>query len=161
MAIKEILTKITTETAKKAIELAKFGLSLLQIEKLLSLSEGTIERYAKKSAAFKRDSEIAELRVQIAIEEAFIKRAMGYEVTEKQLIRVPSEEGTDEDNTILKEVRIVTKTVHPDLAAILAWLTNRDGARWTKNPAAADNKGSYEDFLKKNKTAEDEMKVNS
>lgn len=162
MALKEIITKITTETTKKAINLARFGLSFLQIERLLALAEGCLEKYAKRSPAFTREVEIAELSVLIEVEQAFLKRALGYETTEVHTIHIPIDaENPDEKNTKFKEIRRVKKSVPPDLAAIQLWLTNRNSARWNKNPVSSVNTESYEDFLKKNLKAYEEIRANS
>ena len=161
MALKEIITKITAETTKQVLNLARFGLSFFQMEKMLALTEGCLEKYAKRSPAFTREIEIAELRVLVEVEQAFLKRALGYETTEVQRIYIPAEEGADEENVVFKEIRYVKKIVPPDLASIQLWLTNRNSARWNKNPVTTENKESYEDYLKKNLKAHEEIRANS
>jgi len=69
--------------------------------------------------AMRADRELVDIRV----ENALLKRALGYayeEVTRE----------ADPDSGALEVVRVVTRQEHPDVAAIMKWLHNRRPDRW-------------------------------
>lgn len=155
MPKKNIKTKVTDKIIQKAIELAIYGLSYSETDKVLALDDGTLEKYAKCSPDFKRTIENAELLATIEVERSLLKRANGYETTEEHKIYVPNKtviEG-EEPVMVLKEIKYVKKMFPPDGSACLIWLYNRRSKRWSKNPDSSSNV-SIEDFLReKDQTA--------
>lgn len=106
---------------------ARNGLTDEQISKNLGIAYSTFREYVKKysalSAALKKGKEI----VDIEVENALLKRALGYKYDEvtKELIE-NQETGTSE----LKVTKVVTKEVIPDTTAQIFWLKNRKPEEW-------------------------------
>ncbi|MCC6865754.1 MAG: hypothetical protein IT280_06290 [Ignavibacteria bacterium] len=170
MKTKTTVNKISQSNLEQCIKYAECGITFKQIENLLGLSAGTLKSYAVKYPEYKRAFENAELIVQAKIEQALIKRALGYETSEIHIIYTKSSGSTNEnqddeeiqifeDGLIkpeelgmkVKEIRKVYKIVPPDNSAILSYLINRNSKRWSKNPAPESGK-SIEDMLEDRKT---------
>jgi len=136
LAKKENKSRITENITQNALELARYGLSFEEMDKVLNSAPGSIEKYAKRSANFCRLMETAELNAVIEAERALFKRAVGYEVTEEYRTYIPahSDDTNPEPETKLKELKLVKKNVPPDASALLIFLYNRRGKRWSKNP---------------------------
>lgn len=106
---------------------ARNGLTDEQISKNLGIAYSTFREYVKKysalSAALKKGKEI----VDIEVENALLKRALGYKYDEvtKELIE-DKETGIAE----LKVTKVVTKEVVPDTTAQIFWLKNRKPEEW-------------------------------
>lgn len=106
---------------------ARNGLTIEQIAKNLGISKVTFYKYISEhtelSERLKKGKEV----VDIEVENALLKRALGYKVDEitKELI-------TDEETGIseLKVTKIVTKEVAPDTTAQIFWLKNRKPEEW-------------------------------
>ncbi|MGC5814322.1 transposase [Clostridium perfringens] len=106
---------------------ARNGLTDEQISKNLGIAVSTLNEYKNKypefSESLKRGKEI----VDVEVENALIKRALGYKYDEvtKELIE-DKETGISE----LKVTKIVTKEVIPDTTAQIFWLKNRKPEEW-------------------------------
>lgn len=106
---------------------ARNGLTIEQIAKNLGISKVTFYKYISEhtelSERLKKGKEV----VDIEVENALLKRALGYKVDEitKELI-------TDEETGIseLKVTKVVTKEVAPDTTAQIFWLKNRKPEEW-------------------------------
>ena len=117
---------------------AREGLTEVQIAKNLGIGYTTLKEYKKKypafSAALKKGKEV----IDFEVENALLKRALGYEyteVTEERVIR------KDEHGKVLTDIHgfptydmVVTKTVKkevaPDTTAQIFWLKNRKPKEW-------------------------------
>lgn len=99
---------------------ARDGLTDEQIAKNLDITPSTLyewkRRYSEISEALKKGKEV----VDIEVENALLKRALGYSYEEKKV--EVSEEGTKVTKTI--------KEVVPDTTAQIFWLKNRRPDRW-------------------------------
>lgn len=106
---------------------ARNGLTDEQIAHNLGISIQTFYNYKTKHIEFfeslKRGKEI----VDIEVENALLKRALGYEYNEvtKELI-INKKTGKEE----LKVTKVVTKEVVPDTTAQIFWLKNRKPDEW-------------------------------
>ncbi len=106
---------------------ARNGLTIEQIAKNLGISKVTFYKYISEhtelSERLKKGKEV----VDIEVENALLKRALGYKVDEvtKELIE-DEETGISE----LKVTKIVTKEVAPDTTAQIFWLKNRKPEEW-------------------------------
>ncbi|WP_338912767.1 transposase [Clostridium perfringens] len=106
---------------------ARNGLTIEQIAKNLGISKVTFYKYISEhtelSERLKKGKEV----VDIEVENALLKRALGYKFDEitKELI-------TDEETGIseLKVTKVVTKEVAPDTTAQIFWLKNRKPEEW-------------------------------
>lgn len=101
---------------------ARDGLSDKQIAHNIGITQTTLyewqKRFPELSEALKKGKEVVDREV----ENALLKRAMGYEYDE-----ITQEPVTDKD-TGITEVRVtkrVTKQVAPDVTAQIFWLKNR------------------------------------
>ena len=63
--------------------------------------------------------------VNVKVDNALLKRALGYEY-EETTKTMSIEQGTP----VVKEVKVVTKQVIPDVGAQAFWLKNRDPRNW-------------------------------
>lgn len=72
-------------------------------------------------------------RGSAAVEQACLKRATGYEVTETKREYRVNEEGELELTKATEQV----KHIPGDLKAVEFWLTNREPERWSKSPSEA------------------------
>ncbi|HAT4103707.1 TPA: transposase [Clostridium perfringens] len=106
---------------------ARNGLTIEQIAKNLGISKVTFYKYISEhtelSERLKKGKEV----VDIEVENALLKRALGYKVDEvtKELIE-DEETGISE----LKVTKVVTKEVVPDTTAQIFWLKNRKPEEW-------------------------------
>ncbi len=146
MPKKNIKTKVTDKIIQKAIELAIYGLSYSETDKVLALDDGTLEKYAKCSPDFKRTIENAELLATIEVERSLLRRANGYETIEEHKSFVPEKTAKEgiEPGMVLKEIKYVKKMIPPDGSACLIWLYNRRGERWSKNPDSSNEPNNAE-----------------
>lgn len=92
-----------------------------EIAKRLGISYSTFKEYKKEfsvfSAALKETKEIVDAQV----ENALLKRALGYEYKEVTKKVVDGE---------LKVTKVITKQVVPDTTAQIFWLKNREPSKW-------------------------------
>lgn len=110
---------------------ARDGLTDEQIAGNMGITRSTLyawkDKYSDISDALKSGKEI----VDRAVENALLKRALGYRYDE-----VTREPGTIEDKEtgelkqVLVETKRVTKEVQPDVTAQIFWLKNRKPEHW-------------------------------
>lgn len=102
---------------------ARNGLTDEQIAKNLGISKDTFYKYKKEytdfSDSLKRGKEV----VDIEVENALLKRALGYKYDEVTKER-------NEDTGELEITKVVTKEVQPDATAQIFWLKNRKPGEW-------------------------------
>ena len=111
---------ITPEGLLKLEAWARDGLTDEQIAKNVGISRETLYQWKNKytdiSDALKKGKEV----VDIQVENALLKRALGYSYTETKV-----ENGPDG-----KKVTKTVKEVLPDTTAQIFWLKNRRGNKW-------------------------------
>lgn len=110
---------------------ARDGLTDEQIADNIGISRSTLnswkDKYSDISDTLKRGKEVVDRQV----ENALLKRALGYEYTETTREYIPE---LDE----MKTTKKVTKQVAPDTTAQIFWLKNRKPDKWR-------DKQEYED----------------
>ncbi|WP_239733865.1 helix-turn-helix domain-containing protein [Mammaliicoccus sp. M-M49] len=118
---------ITVEGLTKIQGWARDGLTDEQIAHNIGCSRSTlyvwIKKYTDISDALKRGKEVIDRQV----ENALLKRALGYETVETTKERV-FDEFTGEYKKV--ETKEVTKFVAPDVTAQIFWLKNRKPSEW-------------------------------
>lgn len=134
-------SKYETHVEPRLIEIegwARDGLIDEQIAKNLGVAYSTFREYKKKfpalSAALKKGKEVVDREV----ENALLKRALGYEyeeVTQERVLKkdVKGKPMTDSDGFPVYEMvqtKKVTKEVIPDTTAQIFWLKNRKPEQW-------------------------------
>ena len=104
---------------------ARDGLTDEQIAKNIGISTGTLYEWKKKysefSEALKRGKEVVDREV----ENALLKRALGYEYEEVKQIIEKDAKGRDR-----KRIEKTIKHVVPDTTAQIFWLKNRKPHEW-------------------------------
>lgn len=122
---------LTKDSLLKLEAWARDGLSDTQIAKNIGIS--TVTLYAWKNSypsfanALKKGKEV----VDIEVENALLKRALGYsyvEVTKERVKETDPETG--EQILVLRVTKEVTKEVLPDVGAQIFWLKNRKSQSW-------------------------------
>lgn len=111
---------------------ARNGLTDEQIAANIGITRSTLYEWRKKysdiSNALKKGKEV----VDIQVENALFKRALGYsytETTKERVIEYDTETG-EEIGSSMKVVKEVTKEVAGDVTAQIFWLKNRKPEAW-------------------------------
>lgn len=106
---------------------ARDGLTDEQIASNMGISTATLYNWKSKHVeileALKRGKEV----VDIQVENALLKRALGYEYTEE----------TVEIGPTGKRIKQTVKQVVPDTTAQIFWLKNRQPEKWRDKPLEA------------------------
>jgi hypothetical protein len=100
---------------------AREGLTDQQIMKRLGVSNGTFYKYVEQYPEFKEALKRGKAPVDIQVENSLLKRALGYEYTEKHVTK---------RNGKKIEEKEVTKEVVAETGAIAFWLKNRRPDLW-------------------------------
>ena len=118
---------------------ARNGLVEGQIARNLGIAESTLNVYKNNHPelveALARGKEVVDLEV----ENALLKRAKGYTYDE-----VTREERLTKDGGIVTLTKTVRRDVPPDPTSMMFWLANRQKARWSYKPQAAEEAGEGE-----------------
>lgn len=102
---------------------ARNGLTDEQIAKNLGIAVSTLNDYKNKYPEFMESLKRGKEVIDIEVENALLKRALGYKYDE-----VTKE--IDETTGKLQISKIVTKEVIPDTTAQIFWLKNRKPGEW-------------------------------
>lgn len=129
---------ITEEGLLKIEGWARDGLTDEQISHNIGIHPSTLYEWQKKypeiSEALKRGKEVIDRQV----ENALLKRALGYEYEEVKQIIEKDEKGKDR-----KRIEKTVKQVIPDTTAQIFWLKNRKPHEW-RDRHDIEHKGSLE-----------------
>ena len=101
---------------------ARDGLNDVQIAEKLGIVMSTYYKYQQQHKEFKEALRRGKGPVDTRVENALLKRALGYEATERQV-------DTDGDGNVIRQ-RVVHKEMAPDVTAEKFWLANRRPAVW-------------------------------
>lgn len=109
---------------------ARNGLTDEQIAKNLGIAVGTLYEWKKRHPEFREAIKKGKEVVDVEVENALLKRALGYRFEEvtRELLAVTHEDGTTEQKLVV--TKIVTKEVQPDVTAQIFWLKNRKPREW-------------------------------
>ena len=128
----------------------------------VGVSRTTLWKWAKKEPAIKKALEISREIVDYKVENALLKRALGYKTVEtKTIIGKQDREGN-------RPVRIekIERELAPDVTACLAWLNNRAPDKWRRNRDNIvemndeDNNVTINIIKKENSKEEGKKKIN-
>ena len=126
---------LTPEGLLKIEGWARDGLTDEQIAKNIGISRSTLnvwkDRYSDISDALKKGKDVIDRQV----ENALLKRALGYEYTETTREAVQDPNSGEVKMQVTKKV---TKQVAPDTTAQIFWLKNRKPDKWRDKPAYED-----------------------
>lgn len=110
---------MTLSVARKIFFLCGYGLTDAQIAQVLGISEAVINK-AKEQSEFMESVARIKGEIDLKVQNALYKRALGMTVTERKV-------GTDRgEQTNL----VIQKELPPDVGACQLWLHNRDRTNW-------------------------------
>lgn len=108
---------------------ARQGLTDEQISKNMSISYSTFREWKKKYSALSAALKKGKTPVDFEVENALLKRAMGFEYEETETII------EEIDGKQRKRIKKIKKVALPETSAIIFWLKNRMPEQWRKfNP---------------------------
>lgn len=108
---------------------ARDGLTDEQIASNIGIAPGTLYEWMKKFPEIREAIKKGKRPVDIEVENALLKRALGYEYEEvKTLIE-------EVDGKKKKKIEKTVKHVPADVSAIIFWLRNRKGLIWRNRDA--------------------------
>ena len=115
---------------------ARDGLTDEQLAHNMGISLATLYNWKRDHVeildSLKKGKEV----VDIEVENALLKRAMGYRYKESTKELVADEESGEK---VLKTTKIVEKEVAPDTTAQIFWLKNRKPEQWRDKPTEDDS----------------------
>lgn len=131
---------------------ARQGLTDEQISKNMSVSYSTFREWKKKYSALSAALKKGKTPVDFEVENALLKRAMGFEYEETETII------EEIDGKQRKRIKKIKKVALPETSAIIFWLKNRMPEQWRKfNPVVeAKIKAETQALLKDTEVAPSE-----
>ena len=134
---------------------ARQGLTDEQISKNMSISYSTFREWKKKYSALSAALKKGKTPVDFEVENALLKRAMGFEYEETETII------EEIDGKQRKRIKKIKKVALPETSAIIFWLKNRMPEQWRKfNPVVeAKIKAETQALLKDTEVAPSESIV--
>ena len=126
---------ITPEGLLKIEGWAKDGLTDEQIAKNIGIGTTTLYRWKEEFEEIRESLKKGKEVVDREVENALLKRALGYEYTEtiREAVKDP-DSGTIE----MRVTKEVTKQIIPDTTAQIFWLKNRKPDKWRDKPMYED-----------------------
>lgn len=121
---------------------ARDGLIDSQIAHNMGIAYSTFREWCGKFPALSAALKKGKAPVDLEVENALLKRALGYDYEE-----ITTEIYDMPDGTQRKHIKKVTKMVVPDTTAQIYWLNNRRPDRW-KNRKAAESEAVNETLEK-------------
>ena len=120
-----------TDNEMKLISyLARDGMSLDKIRKTLGIKRSKWSRFLKENPEEKRRLELLRHTTDYAVEDALLKRALGYTFEEHRETEKPN--GTEQVTT--------HKEVPPDVRAAVLWLKCRRSDMWDEKHSEAEKR---------------------
>ena len=116
---------------------ARDGLTDEQIAKNIGIAVRTYYEWQERFPQFRQAIKKGKAPVDIEVENALLKRALGYEYEETITEIEEVEEGRQK-----KHIRRIRKHMPPDVGAIVFWLKNRKPGKWRDKIEAAPETGN-------------------
>jgi len=135
---------------------ARDGLTYEQIASNCGIALSTLKDWRKRFSAISTALKKGKAVVDIMVENALYKRAMGYTYEEKTYERKQINEEGDMGMVLAKTV---TKEVLPDVTAQIFWLKNRKPAEWRDKQQIDTNISTGGDFVLKIKPSDETDRV--
>ena len=125
---------LTEDGLKQIQSWFRDGLSDLQVAKNMGISKTTFYDWMNKYPAMSDTVKKGKQPVDFEVENALLKRALGYEIEETNTFITINSKGEK-----VQRVNKVKKHIAPDATAAIFWLKNRRPDKWRKmNPAFKD-----------------------
>ena len=131
---------------------ARQGLTDEQIAKNMGISYSTFREWKKRYSALSAALKKGKAPVDFEVENALLKRAIGFEYEETETII------EEIDGKQKKRIKKIKKVALPEISAIIFWLKNRKPEQWRKfNPVVeAKIKAETQSLLKDTEVAPSE-----
>lgn len=118
---------------------ARDGLTDEQIAGKMGISAATFYNWQNRFVEIFESVKRGKAPVDVEVENALLKRALGYEFTEEttEIEEVPTGKVDEKGNPIMKQKKHLKKTkkfIPPDPVAMIFWLKNRKPAIWRDKP---------------------------
>ncbi|NTW34547.1 MAG: transposase [Syntrophobacteraceae bacterium] len=121
-----------TEDFPQLVEMyLRQGMTEAQAAQRLGVSKSTFEQYKVQYSDFLDAIKKGKAPVDYEVENALLKRALGYTFTETKEVKERHDGGLE----VVKERTETTKEVAPDVTAQIFWLKNRRPDRWRDSKA--------------------------
>ena len=130
---------LTEDGLKKIQFWFRDGLSDIQVAKNMGISKTTFYDWMNKYPAMSDSVKKGKQPVDFEVENALLKRALGYEIEETNTFITINSKG--------EKIQRVTKTkkhIAPDTTAAIFWLKNRQPDKWRKMNPAFESKTEIE-----------------
>lgn len=102
------------------------------IAKKIGISKTTLYDWKKRFPDFANALKKGKEVVDIEVENALLKRALGYQTTETKTEIIQDSKDKSKTTTY---TRTITKEVPPDVTAQIYWLKNRQPKKWRDKPS--------------------------
>ena len=122
---------------------AREGLNDKEIAKKLGISNSRYYVFQNENKEFKDAIKRGKAPVDVAVENALYKRAIGYSYEEKTTEVKINDDGTAKPAMI----KTTTKKVPPDVGAIAFWLKNRNPKQWKDRHDYVEHKPTENDKI--------------
>jgi len=120
---------------------ARDGLTEAQIAKNIGITPQTLCEWKRRFPSFASAIKRGNAPVDIQVENALLKRALGYECEEitEEIEETPTGKQDENGKPIMrrkKHIKKYRKVIPPDTAAMIFWLKNRKPLQWRDRPEA-------------------------
>lgn len=130
---------LTEDGLKKIQSWFRDGLSDVQVAKNMGISKTTFYDWMNKYPAMSDSVKKGKQPVDFEVENALLKRALGYEIEETNTFITINSKGEK-----VQKVNKTKKHISPDATAAIFWLKNRRPDKWRKTNPAYEGKAEIE-----------------
>lgn len=130
---------LTEDGLKKIQSWFRDGLTDIQVAKNMGISKTTFYDWMNKYPAISDAVKKGKQPVDFEVENALLKRALGYEIEETNTFITMNSKGEK-----VQKVNKTKKHIAPDATAAIFWLKNRRPDKWRKTNPAYEGKAEIE-----------------
>lgn len=130
---------LTEDGLKRIQSWVRDGLSDVQVAKNMGISKTTFYDWMNKYPAMSDSVKKGKQPVDFEVENALLKRALGYEIEETNTFITVNSKGEK-----VQKVNKIKKHIAPDATAAIFWLKNRRPDKWRKTNPAYEGKAEIE-----------------
>ena len=130
---------LTEDGLKKIQSWFRDGLTDIQVAKNMGISKTTLYDWMNKYPAISDAVKKGKQPVDFEVENALLKRALGYEIEETNTFITMNSKGEK-----VQKVNKTKKHIAPDATAAIFWLKNRRPDKWRKTNPAYEGKAEIE-----------------
>ena len=128
---------------------ARDGLTDEQIAHNIGISRSTLAEWVNKFPDIADTLKKGKAPVDIEVENALLKRALGYQYEETitEIEEIPTGKTDEYGRPVMKQqkhMKKVMRTALPDTTAQIFWLKNRRPDKWRDKPAAVEDNSTME-----------------